>query len=122
MLFIQERGLEFLDNVDIDEESRYSAVTRDSWRSREAQTDSWRSRELQTDSWRRPTETQGDSWRSHQGTQNTNAISDYENESVQALGSANVDIHLDLSTSSSLVNGGMLFLLYEMLWNYSGKE
>lgn len=109
----EERGIEFLDNVDIDEELRYSAVTRDNWRSREAQTDSWRrsnetqtdswrSRESQTESWRRPAETQSDSWRNHQGGQNRNAISDYENASVDALGSANVDPPLGLSTSSSV--------------------
>ncbi|KAF3325450.1 hypothetical protein FCM35_KLT10521 [Carex littledalei] len=91
-----ERGINFLDNVDIDEELRYSAVARD-------RLAGWQSRESQTDSWRRPTETQSDSWRSHQGTQNTSAISDYENESVEALGSANVDTPLDLSTSSSVV-------------------
>ncbi|KAJ1696292.1 hypothetical protein LUZ63_004804 [Rhynchospora breviuscula] len=109
----EERGINFVDNLDIDEELRYSAVTRDSWRSLESQTDSWRrsdetqtdswrSRESQTDNWRRPTESQSDSWRTHQGIHNTSATSDYENESVEALGSAIVDTLLDLSTSSSV--------------------
>ncbi|XP_078172139.1 CTC-interacting domain 4 isoform X2 [Carex rostrata] len=89
----EERGINFLDNVDIDEELRYSAVVRDNWRGREVQSDSWRSRESQTDSWRRPTETQSDSWRSHHETQD---------ESGEALGSAIIDTPLDLSTSSSV--------------------
>jgi hypothetical protein len=105
----------------MDEELRYSAVTRDNWKSQQAQTDSWRrsselqadswrSQESQTDSWRRPTESQSDSWRSHQGTQNTNATSDYENENVEALGSANIDMSLDLSTSS-LVTWNAIFII-----------
>ncbi|KAJ1697354.1 hypothetical protein LUZ63_005866 [Rhynchospora breviuscula] len=109
----EERGINFLNNLDIDEELRYSAVTRDSWRSLESQTDSWRrsnetqidswrSRESQTDSCRGPTESQSDSWRTHQGTHNTSATSDYDNVSVEALGSANADTLLDLSTSSSV--------------------
>jgi hypothetical protein len=118
---MQERGIKFLDNVDVDEELRYSAVTRDNWRSRESQTDSskrssemqpdsWQSRESQTDSWRRPTETQSDSWRCFQGTQNTNATSDYENKNVEALDSANVDTSLDLSTSS-VVTRNAIFII-----------
>ena len=87
-------GINFLDNVDIDEELRYSAVVRDNWRGREVQTDSWTSRESQTDSWRRPTETQ--------------------NESGEALGSAIIDTPLDLSTSSSVVTGNAI-LLFVML-------
>lgn len=102
---MQERGINFLDNVDIDEELRYSAVVRDNWRGREVQTDSWTSRESQTDSWRRPTETQSDSWRSHHETQN---------ESGEALGSAIIDTPLDLSTSSSVVTGNAI-LLFVML-------
>ncbi|KAJ3675133.1 hypothetical protein LUZ60_004175 [Juncus effusus] len=97
----EERGMEFLNELEIDEELRYSAVTRDtdSWQSSNTFTDSWR-RPAEADSWRKPAESQTDSWR-RPGNDSWRSLETQQNQS-SANNNNNGQGHVDLSTSTSL--------------------